>query len=304
MNLDDELKKRAEFVQLLKDLAKTQNPSYQEKDLFFSRFKDLYYVPEDENGFRHFYSDILPVLNEIRKNDPISGSFEYLLLNLDALRRDYTPEGTSDLVAVDVQKHIRKLYDHVNLETQRILYSDSADYKLSNDKAIRDITQKINHAEASILAAQERVKENERRIENTQKEYIAILGIFAAIVLAFTGGLAFSSSILEYMHTVSIYRILTIALVIGLVLFNVIHLLVWYINKIVRDEHGMNWHIWLAVHLVMGALMLIVFFCWSAGTVENRNERVFQSDVESSIVETGSLNNLPCIKNQVEITIR
>ena len=40
-----------------------------------------------------------------------------------------------------------------------------------------------------------------------QREYISILGIFAAVVLAFTGGIAFSTSVLKNINTVSVYRI-------------------------------------------------------------------------------------------------
>ncbi len=67
-----------------------------------------------------------------------------------------------------------------------------------------------------------------------QKEYITILGIFAAIVLEFTGGMAFSSSVLENIDKSLIYRIILVVCVIGLILFNVM----WLLIDFIRDING------------------------------------------------------------------
>ncbi len=67
-----------------------------------------------------------------------------------------------------------------------------------------------------------------------QKEYISILGIFAAIVLAFTGGIVFSGSVLENIDKSSIYRITLITFIIGLVFFD----LIWLLIDFIRDING------------------------------------------------------------------
>ena len=48
-----------------------------------------------------------------------------------------------------------------------------------------------------------RIEETNAHSKDVQKEYIAILGIFAAVVLAFTGGIAFTTSVLQNIHMVS-----------------------------------------------------------------------------------------------------
>lgn len=245
MELRVENEKREQFSQILRALATTHKPSEGEKARFFRDLEDLYHLPGAEDDFRHFYSDIFSVLVEIKTNDPNSGSLEYLLLNLDALRQGYTPNKNLDPSGepIDIQSYIRKLYDHVNLEVQRIRYSDYEDYRISQDQSIHYLEQKVDAATAVIDRAQERIARAEKNSEDAKKEYVAILGIFASIVLAFTGGMVFSSSVLEHMHTVSIYRALIVSLVIGLVLFNVVYLLVWYINKIAKDESQVNWRL-------------------------------------------------------------
>ena len=81
----------------------------------------------------------------------------------------------------------------------------------------------------------EETKDNlSKETKRMEKEYVAILGIFAAIVLAFVGGLTFSSSVLQNINNVSIYRIILVAAVIGLVLINILYGLFYYIDRLVR----------------------------------------------------------------------
>ncbi|MDY4971429.1 MAG: hypothetical protein SO101_14410, partial [Lachnospiraceae bacterium] len=63
-----------------------------------------------------------------------------------------------------------------------------------------------------------------------------ILGIFASIVLAFTGGIAFSTSVLQNISNVSIYRLTMIVICLACVLMNVIYLLVWFIKGLIKKE--------------------------------------------------------------------
>ena len=83
-----------------------------------------------------------------------------------------------------------------------------------------------NSVQKEIEASQ---KEIEASIKSQQKEYITILGIFAAIILAFVGGITFSSSVLQNMADVSIYRLLLVVNILGFVLTNTIYLLMKFI---------------------------------------------------------------------------
>ena len=65
-----------------------------------------------------------------------------------------------------------------------------------------------------------------------EKEYISILGIFASIVLAFVGGITFSTSVLQNISAVSVFRLLLIVDFLAFVLINVIYILVKFIYNI------------------------------------------------------------------------
>ena len=62
------------------------------------------------------------------------------------------------------------------------------------------------------------VEESHKEIKGIQKEYITILGIFAAIMLAFVGAFTFSTSVLNNLGKADTLELVAVAIVIGLVL--------------------------------------------------------------------------------------
>lgn len=115
-----------------------------------------------------------------------------------------------DDILDDCRKIIIKIYDHCEL----------ALYQIENVQNILG---------ASIEDTKLNLKDEIRGIE---KEYISILGIFASIVLAFVGGITFSSSVLQNIGSVSIYRLLLVVLILACVLVNIIWMLVHFIMQI------------------------------------------------------------------------
>ena len=87
-------------------------------------------------------------------------------------------------VSEDSKRIIIKIYDHFQLALHQI--------------------ENVNNIFASSI---EEAKENlKKEIKGVEKEYISILGIFAAIVLAFVGGITFSTSVLQNISSVSVWK--------------------------------------------------------------------------------------------------
>lgn len=107
-------------------------------------------------------------------------------------------------VAVDAQRIIVKIYDHVQL----------ALYQIENTNNI--FADSIEEAKDNL----------HKQIKGVEKEYITILGIFASIVLAFVGGITFSTSVLQNISAVSIFRLLLTVDFLAFVLINTIYVLV------------------------------------------------------------------------------
>ena len=116
----------------------------------------------------------------------------------------------NNLVSDDCKKMIVKIYDHFQLALHQI--------------------ENVNNIFADSI---EEAKENlQKQIKGVEKEYISILGIFASIVLAFVGGITFSTSVLQNISAVSVFRLLLVVDFLSFILINVIYILVKFIFTI------------------------------------------------------------------------
>lgn len=193
---------------------------------------------------------------------------------------------SSDKRRIDISDSIRKLYDHVNLDIARILYSSAGERKVLGEDKIANLQGKVDGLQDAVdkmQQANDKFKENEGKIENferkledSQKEYITILGIFASIVLAFTGGIAFSTSVLNNIAKASVYRTLIVSFVIGLVLVNILFGLFFYINKLVNRESKVKPLI--LSNVVFMILLAAVIAAWNFGWVESRDKRIAENE--------------------------
>ena len=117
----------------------------------------------------------------------------------------------------------------------------------------------MNSAEKVISErVSESVKIDTKKIE---KQYITILGIFAAVVLSFVGGLTFSSSVLQNIDAVSIYRLLLVVDILGLILINTIYVLVKFICQINDKDFKIFKMKYVNIALIaFGALVTVAWF--------------------------------------------
>lgn len=112
-------------------------------------------------------------------------------------------------------KGIVRIYDHLTIDS----------VQLDNSKKFDDTRDKF-------LQAQTDLDDVKKQVETMQKEYIAILGIFSAIVITFMAGLSFSSSVLQNIDKASIYRLLLIIWILAFVLITILGKLFDFIEMI------------------------------------------------------------------------
>lgn len=280
MDLKKEAAQRKEFSDILLELSKSQNQlqdAYYRSSIY-KRLEALYDAPSEGDHFRHFYSDIFSVLTQVQQNSDL-GDINILGQNLDIIRSGYQPQNkTDDGRLINVSNSINKLYDHVSLDIARISYSDAADRRIEQKENIAQVKSEINALQEKINDTRKGLTDTiDRTVRDAQKDYIAILGIFAAVVLAFTGGIAFSTSVLENMHSVSAYRAIIISLIIGLVIYNVLFGLFHFIQRIVGTEGTEKGNNMLAIIVNMIFLLLIglTILAWNKGWIEKRDQNVF-----------------------------
>lgn len=281
MDLTFEETKREEFRNILFNLAETdfslKVPASRAQ--VYQRLERLYSSPNGQDQFRHFYSDIFIVLTTIHQGDR-QGSIEVLGQNLGEIRKGYQPNRNKDENGnlIDISDALKKLYDHVSLDIARINYSDGADRKVGQVENISEMKAIVTQAREDIVREKkeidQKVRDVETRVKDVEKEYIAILGIFAAIVVAFTAGIAFSTSVLENMHKVSVYRTIAVVLIVGIVLINALFGLFYYISSLVNGKDNSRVKPLVFTNILLVVLLMCTVWAWAQGFVENRNSDI------------------------------
>lgn len=146
----------------------------------------------------------------------------------------------------------------------------------------------LNQIKTEIDKAKMAQNNVEAELGKQQREYIAILGIFAAIVLAFTGSIVFSTSVLKGINTVSVYRIIMISLIIGLVLINVLFGLFYYVDRLVNglQKNRKKLKPLLFSNVILCVLLSITIIAWYYGWVEKRDTRIKENTKTEQMIET------------------
>ena len=128
--------------------------------------------------------------------------------------------GKEDNINGDVAKIVVKIYDHTQL----------VNYQIENMNNI--FVHRIADAKVDLHS----------EIKGIEKEYITILGIFAAIMLAFVGTFTFSTSVLNNVSNTTAFKLAVIAAVIGLVFYNLLGMLIDFLKdineKMAKAEDG------------------------------------------------------------------
>ena len=107
-------------------------------------------------------------------------------------------------------------------------------------------------------------------------------------MLAFTGGIAFSTSVLKSINTVSVYRITMVSLIIGLVLINVLFGLFYYVDRLVNglQKNRKKLKPLLFSNAILCVLLSITIIAWYCGWVEKRDTRIKENTKIEQMIET------------------
>lgn len=302
------------FRKLLIELAQSQSILNSDDDYkkYYQQFQKLYYNNKSSARYRHYYSYIFRLLTEIKKDKSLSkGNIEILGENISMLNNRYNSISKS-AHDKDIGDSLMKLYDHVSLGIAQIQYTDSVFDELSGEAKINDIDSRLcDSLEMSkkLAGDTEKLRSDTDIIKNSldkaQTDYIAILGIFASVVLAFVGGMAFSTSVLENMKDVSIYRLLIVSFVIGLVFVTVIFLMFYFVgilsNRKINGDGSLK--PLLLIYAFFISLIIIVYGMWNMGAVESRNTQIMRRsevvDLESTEVSiTSDITDDICVEQQ------
>ena len=184
-----EEKLREHFRELLIELSdpkvNLEDPIVFEE--YVTRLENIY--NSDCNGikFRHYYSDIFQVLTSVKMDKSSVGrNLETLGLNITHIKEQYQPIGADgEPPLIDITHNLRKLWDHISLDMARLHYSDAADWKISHERQFREIQNKMKSSDnavdilkAELMELGDKAEDTAKKLDRSQREYVAVLGIF------------------------------------------------------------------------------------------------------------------------------
>ena len=126
-------------------------------------------------------------------------------------------------------------------------------------------------------------------MDKQQREYISILGIFASIVLSFTAGISFSSSVFGSINDASIYRLLLVACILGIIIISILYGLFYYIDRLAIRETKKTLRPLIVSYVVLIAIIGITVIAWQLGWVEKRNSIITENEKKNTITSECSI---------------
>lgn len=103
-------------------------------------------------------------------------------------------------------------------------------------KEVSEGSAKMAELQEHMSSVQKKADKTARKIKNAQNESVTILGIFASIVLTFTGIFSFSASVLENIGQVGKYRLGWTCLGLAFVLLHCVYILLVFIRNINEED--------------------------------------------------------------------
>ena len=204
------------------------------------------FMASESGVFRVLYSEIHRCLMELDA-DERKGVF---CTNAEALLQNVFEE---ENCSRDEIKIILKIYDHIQLVNAQII-----------------------SVENTIAPHVEGVKSKFRdEIKEVEREYVTILGIFAATVLAFVGTFTFSTSVFNNVGTTPFWKIFVMSGVIGVVFHQIISLLIDFL----RDINGKSRPKSNTKRICV--FMFVIFLIFTAGMLLGIN---FESGIKNMIL--------------------
>lgn len=228
LNHDEYLKRYEIILNTITQLAEKNYKTEDEEDKnaiieMINSLKPVY----SDGEFRHKYSTFFSVISKrYNEKDFNTG---YFLENL-RICDEMISSNEFDEDDENFRKGVLKLIDHLNLEVSRIEETKNIQEKLSVAQKTLDETRK------QLEGAEQKLNKAEEKIEASKTELVAILSIFAAIVFAFSGGVSLLGGAFTSLADAPLLKTALMALICGLILFNIIFFLMYIVSRIVRKS--------------------------------------------------------------------
>lgn len=227
-----------------------------EKKKYYSRFEEIYI-----GDFRHSYSQLSGFLED--RSPDVYTSLRLWVLAIAQYAEQMGPEKP-------VCKSLKKLLDHIELESIRLeRMKEVKMYALRGSQINREMKETADDAKRISNEAMQTAKDARDNLSTYHEKSIGILSIFSAVILAFMGGISFSSGILNSISQASMFRLIMTILLLGFVLCNAIFILLQFVAYIINGKQTEQFRngVWVfnSVLLLMVVATLVAYI-WGYGS--------------------------------------
>lgn len=188
---------------------------YKDCEQYFKDFETIY-----DKIDRHMYSSISDHIDSI-EDDAVD-----ILIDKLSLIDEYAKYNQINKKENKCLRSFLKLYDHIKLEAKRSMryrHMEQMFTSFSNEK---------KEASKMIEEAQETVKEAKDQTKHLSQQLIAILGIFAGIIVTFSFSITTIGEALANLTDINAFRMLFVVFALGVVFVNSVAVLMSFVAKL------------------------------------------------------------------------
>lgn len=223
--------------ELLQQIGSTEAKNIEDLDGLCDVVRTYY-----TNNRRHRYSDVSGYLME-------TDDVEYLLENLRKIQNRLAEFPQDERNSVKVFK----LIDHITLELNRTRYNSryfmdmqAGTMNMVMNRALKEIgqaTDALRREQAEKIAVEvgkyrKKTKNLKRRVEDAYSQFVAILGIFSAVVLVFFGGMTAFSALFANLHQIGRFKLVFITSLVGMIIFDLVFMFLYILAKLLDRRIG------------------------------------------------------------------
>ncbi|WP_338660964.1 hypothetical protein [Paraclostridium sordellii] len=174
------------------------------------------------------------------KPDGDKPKYDFILNYITELDAD-----ARDSININGRKYLSDDEESINDNISQIINYSLLEIPRANEfDKFKDQAQssqsQLRSLRSQIIEERNKIKQYEERVEKIQSEFISILSIFAAIFIAFFGGVQMLGSIMTAIKNSNFYVLSMATIIVGLILFNIIYMLLYTVGKIINRNIGIK----------------------------------------------------------------
>lgn len=191
-----------------------------------------------KDNYRHRYSVISKYVYS--KNQAEQETSQYAAAGCEELMNDISADKL--LSEEEKEMYVSKLVkikDHIDLE----LFHENVQEKTAalletkireESKKMQEVSQKSAVQQREMKDAAEQLVSTQKKLDNTEMGYISTLGIFAGIVMAFSGLFSLTTNLFESLSKAPLSRTIFVFLVVAFAFMNLLFCMFYCIGKLLK----------------------------------------------------------------------